>query len=120
MVDALTVSVENALETFCNGSSLFWGQILNESTGMQDIRYAVGDGIKQIVVSIEQVGHYDMKIIKVKDQHSGQYIFIYEHGGVDGGNIDEQSLSAIRQAPGATLNLQEALTCLLETSFPDR
>ena len=120
MVDTLTDSVENALETFCNGSSLFWGQILNESTGMQDIRYAVGDGIKQIVVSIEQVGHYDMKIIKVKDQHSGQYIFIYENGGVDGGNIDEQSLSTIRQAPGATMKLQIALTCLLKTSLPGR
>lgn len=42
MVDALTESVEYILEKFCNGSAFFWGQTLNENTGMQDIRYAVG------------------------------------------------------------------------------
>ena len=120
MVDALAESVEHTLEKFCNGSAFFWGQTLNESTGMQDIRYAVGDGVKEIIVSIEHIGHFDMKIIKVKEQHSGQYIFIYENGGVDGGNIDEQSLSTIRLAPGATTKLQIALTCLLETSLPGR
>lgn len=120
MVDSLTEAVENTLEAFCNGSAFFWGQILNENTVMQDIRYAVGDGVKQIAVSIEHVGHYDMKIIKVKEQHSGRYVFIYENGGVDGGNFNEQSLSSIRQAPGATMKLQIALTCLLETSLPGR
>lgn len=62
MVDTLTESVEYTLEKFCNGSAFFWGQTLNENTGMQDIRYAVEDGVKEIVVSIEHVGHYDMKI----------------------------------------------------------
>ncbi len=113
MLEALVRSVETVLEDFCQGRSFFWGDMLDEHTGAFAKRYAVGDGKKQVIVSVEHVGGHGMMIVKVMKRNPNHFIFIYENGEVDSNMIEDKAMSLIRQTSGTPEKFREVLRFFL-------